>query len=121
MPTMTTIQLLTQEAGNTDPLTDNTYGLPFNGYGGVACGTINDYKNFAYICRINQNKYGYVNINREKVDGRKVKKFKINDMRELLEFRGVKLGDRGVVPLEENKPVKKKIVRLIIKKKLGGL
>ena len=56
MPTMTEIQLLTQDAGNTDPLTDNTYGLPFNGYGGVACGTINDYKNFAYTCRINQNK-----------------------------------------------------------------
>jgi len=92
MPTMTTIQLLTQEAGNTDPLTDNTYGLPFNGYGGVACGTINDYKNFAYYKRINQQKYSYVDINGEKVDGRKMKKFKINDMRELMEFRGVRIG-----------------------------
>lgn len=113
MPTMTTIQLLTQDAGNTDPLTNNTYGLPFNNGAGMAIGTINDYANFAYAVRVSMNIYKYEDINGVKVDGRKMKKFKRDDFKELLEGRGLCMGHRGTIPL----PIKKKKLRLIIRKK----
>ena len=116
MPTMTTIQLLTQDAGNTDPLTNSVYGMPFAGSAGRAEGTINNYKNFAYSIRVSMNIFKYVDVNGEKVDGRKMKKFKRDDFKELLEFRGLRLVDRGTAPLVPL-PVKKKITRLIIKKK----